>query len=48
MNLWIGQEYFEFVRIKAKDGGGWVQKWTGPFEKVRKLGNSGQPCYNGL
>ncbi|MFC3746518.1 VOC family protein [Paenibacillus sp. GCM10012306] len=27
-NLWIGQEYFEFVRIKAKDGGGWVQEWT--------------------
>ncbi len=27
-NLWIGNEYFEMVRIKNKDGGGWVQSWT--------------------
>ncbi|URN93859.1 MAG: VOC family protein [Candidatus Pristimantibacillus lignocellulolyticus] len=27
-NIWIGDEYFEFVRIKRKDGGGWIQDWT--------------------
>lgn len=27
-NLWIGDEYFEMVRIKNKDGGGWVPSWT--------------------
>lgn len=27
-NLWIGDEYFEMVRIKKDDGGGWVPEWT--------------------
>ncbi|KAB2334545.1 VOC family protein [Cytobacillus depressus] len=27
-NIWIGKEYFELVRIKAKDGGGWIKDWT--------------------
>ncbi|CAM4474073.1 VOC family protein [Paenibacillus tarimensis] len=27
-NVWIGKEYFEFVRIKRRDGGGWVENWT--------------------
>ena len=27
-NIWIGNEYFEFVRIKTKDGGGWLKDWT--------------------
>jgi hypothetical protein len=27
-NLWIGNEYFEMVRMKKKDGGGWVESWT--------------------
>ncbi|UQZ35884.1 hypothetical protein C2I18_21515 [Paenibacillus sp. PK3_47] len=27
-NLWIGKEYFEFVRIKKPDGGGWIPEWT--------------------
>lgn len=30
-NLWIGREYFEFVRIKKKDGGGWLQEWTAKY-----------------
>ncbi|GGH23822.1 hypothetical protein [Paenibacillus segetis] len=27
-NIWIGHEYFELVRIKTKDGGGWIADWT--------------------
>lgn len=27
-NIWIGNEYFEWVRIKKKDGGGWLKSWT--------------------
>lgn len=27
-NLWIGNEYLELIRIKNKDGGGWIQSWT--------------------
>ena len=27
-NIWIGDEYFELVKIKSKDGGGWVESWT--------------------
>lgn len=27
-NIWIGDDYFELVRIKTKDGGGWVESWT--------------------
>ncbi|MBJ6364293.1 hypothetical protein JFN88_24045 [Paenibacillus sp. MAHUQ-46] len=27
-NIWIGSEYFELVRIKKPDGGGWVKDWT--------------------
>lgn len=27
-NIWIGDEYFEFVRIKTQDGGGWIRSWT--------------------
>lgn len=27
-NIWIGNEYFELVSIKTKDGGGWLQDWT--------------------
>lgn len=27
-NIWIGDEYFELVRIKTEDGGGWVDTWT--------------------
>lgn len=32
-NLWIGNEYFEFVRIKSKDGGGWVESWTEQYHQ---------------
>ena len=24
-NIWIGNEYFELVKIKSKDGGGWIE-----------------------
>lgn len=27
-NLWIGDEYFEFISIKSKDGGGWIKDWV--------------------
>ena len=27
-NIWIGNEYFELIKIKSKDGGGWIQSWT--------------------
>lgn len=27
-NIWIGDEYFEFVRIIKNDGGGWLKDWT--------------------
>ncbi|MGE7884029.1 VOC family protein [Bacillus sp. NPDC094077] len=27
-NIWIGKEYLELVRVKTKDGGGWVQDWV--------------------
>jgi hypothetical protein len=32
-NMWIGDEYFELVRIKQRDGGGWVQSWTEQYNK---------------
>lgn len=27
-NIWIGNEYLELIKIKAKDGGGWIESWT--------------------
>ncbi|MGM0123663.1 hypothetical protein IGI37_001036 [Enterococcus sp. AZ194] len=27
-NLWLGEEYLEFIHIKTKDGGGWISKWV--------------------
>lgn len=27
-NIWIGNEYFEFVSIRTVDGGGWLKDWT--------------------
>ncbi len=27
-NIWIGNEYLELVKIKSKDGGGWIESWT--------------------
>lgn len=30
-NIWIGREYFELVRIKKNDGGGWIREWTDQY-----------------
>lgn len=30
-NLWIGDEYFEFIHIKSKDGGGWIKDWVDKY-----------------
>ncbi|RLQ96323.1 VOC family protein [Falsibacillus albus] len=27
-NIWVGNEYLELVRLKTKDGGGWIDDWT--------------------
>lgn len=27
-NLWIGNEYFEMIRILKSNGGGWIEEWT--------------------
>lgn len=30
-NLWIGDEYFELIQVKTKDGGGWIKSWTDDY-----------------
>ena len=32
-NIWVGDEYFELVRIKNSDGGGWIQNWTEQYQR---------------
>lgn len=32
-NVWIGKEYFELVRIKRQDGGGWIEDWTDKYNE---------------
>lgn len=27
-NIWIGEEYFEMIRLLKKDGGGWLKGWV--------------------
>lgn len=39
-NLWIGNEYFELVRILKSNGGGWVAEWT----KKYNHGHRGMIC----
>lgn len=39
-NIWIGKEYFELVRIKKADGGGWIPEWTRRYNK----GERGMLC----
>jgi hypothetical protein len=30
-NLWIGNEYFEMIRLLKKDGGGWKPEWINQY-----------------
>lgn len=30
-NIWIGNEYFEFIHVKTADGGGWINEWTNRY-----------------
>lgn len=39
-NLWIGNEYFEMIRILKPDGGGWIEEWTRKYNK----GHRGMIC----
>lgn len=39
-NLWIGNEYFEMVRILKSNGGGWVSEWTDRYNQ----GHRGMIC----
>lgn len=39
-NLWIGNEYFEFVRILKSEGGGWIPEWTQKYNH----GHRGMIC----
>ncbi|CAK7027312.1 hypothetical protein [Tissierella carlieri] len=32
-NIWIGQEYFEMIRLLKKDGGGWRKEWVEKYNK---------------
>lgn len=32
-NIWIGEEYFEMVRLLKKDGGGWVPDWVEKYNQ---------------
>ncbi|MFC2164453.1 VOC family protein [Acidobacteriota bacterium] len=41
-NIWIGEQYFEIVWLKRKDGGGWrsdwVEKYTGGHRGIIAIG----------
>ena len=39
-NIWIGNEYFEMIRILKKDGGGWKPDWT----QLYNQGHRGMIC----
>lgn len=39
-NLWIGNEYFEMIRILKLTGGGWVPEWTRKYNE----GHRGMIC----
>lgn len=30
-NIWIGNQYFEFIYVKNSDGGGWVKEWVNRY-----------------
>lgn len=32
-NLWIGNEYFEMIRLLKKDGGGWKEEWVNHYNQ---------------
>ena len=39
-NLWIGNEYFEFIHILQPNGGGWKEEWVNQFN----TGKRGMVC----
>ncbi|MCG8479223.1 MAG: hypothetical protein MI724_09025 [Spirochaetales bacterium] len=39
-DIWIGEEYFEFIRITRHDGGGWRPDWTERYHR----GHQGAIC----
>lgn len=39
-NLWIGDAYFEMIRILKRDGGGWKTDWTNLYQQ----GHRGLVC----
>jgi len=39
-NLWIGNEYFEMIRILKSSGGGWIDEWTRKYNQ----GHRGMIC----
>ncbi|HHU72426.1 MAG TPA: hypothetical protein GXZ21_10405 [Clostridiales bacterium] len=32
-NLWIGNEYFEMIRLLKQDGGGWREEWVNHYNQ---------------
>lgn len=30
-NIWIGNEYFEFIHVKTAEGGGWINEWVNRY-----------------
>lgn len=32
-NIWVGNEYFELIKIKSVDGGGWIESWTEDYHR---------------
>ncbi len=37
-NIWIGNEYFEMIRLLNKSGGGWREEWVKRYDLIRAVG----------